>query len=136
MSGQQEKGFDISLQEAGDLIKVQTWGVWDEQVARQFEQAFCLEVQHFTKEKGAWQLLVDFSQFPPQPPEVEHILTDMMFWAKNMGMARKAILAKSSPLSLLQERLNRDPVLKVHFYFQRESDAMHWLLRDLFATRQ
>ena len=88
-----KKGYEISLDTARHILKVQAWGVWDveeKELAENFKRELQEKVKEVSVNGKEWYVCEDLIELYPQSKEVCRIMGDGIVSAIKHGM-KKAV---------------------------------------------
>jgi hypothetical protein len=126
--GDAEKGSEVSTNPKKRLIEARLWGLWDDATMTEHEQKITAAIVSLGT--GAFRVLVDLSELPPQLPGINTRTEKLMRSVSAAGAERTAMVAETGSLTHLQaKRLASDAeVPKLRFFRKREA-ALTWVTR-------
>ncbi len=125
-----KKGYDISIDDAKHLLRLQLWGLWDLELGQQFIKEFQKKVEELGASQKTWYVLADITKFPPQIQEVQKFLSEGMLFAKTHGMEKAARIVDNTITKMQIERLSQESNLPPYAFFTDEAEAIAWLLQE------
>lgn len=88
-----EKGYEVSLDMAKNILTVQAWGVWDVEdmeLAENFKRELQEKVEEVNVKGKEWYVCEDLIELYPQSKEVCRVMGDGIVFAIKHGM-KKAV---------------------------------------------
>jgi hypothetical protein len=125
-----DNGYEISIDWEHNILKLRLWGLWNKDVAAQFEseiKAKIVELSRYAKKSG-WVTFADLSKFPPQLGSVQNMTKAIMAFEVAHGMKKAATLVDRTMTKFQVQRLAKESGFEPGSFFQSESDALAWLL--------
>jgi hypothetical protein len=124
-----EKGYEIALDKARNILKMRLWGLWDASLIQQFEQEVQKKILEMSQHAPqGWFTLVDVSQFPPQLADTQTMTREVMNFEVVHGMKKAATLMAQTMTKMQIQRLAKEEGFDPGSFFQSEAEAIGWLL--------
>jgi len=123
------KGFEISLNNTRNILRIRAWGFWDTEFAKTYENTIKERVKEIGNGK-IWYALADFRDFFPRSEMVQRIVNRQIAIAEKRGMKKIGYLGEPSGTQLKLNRLFRAGDMQRHAFFESETEAIEWLLNE------
>jgi hypothetical protein len=124
--GDAQNGFEVLTDPDKRLVRARVWGFWELPLATRCRSAM-LDAFVEMGMTQPWCVLSDSRHFPPQKPEVQALIGEILFKGPSMGMRRTAFLVDSGTSKLQMSRLAAETNLKGMGFFLAEEEALRWL---------
>ena len=126
-----KNGYQIDIDAKHHVLKLRLWGMWDTDVAKQFEHAVKPKILELEQQSPqGWYTIVDLSQFPPQFADVQEMTKAIMKFELDHGMQKGATVLAKTMTQLQVKRLATQVGEDPGSFFQSEDDALQWLLQS------
>jgi hypothetical protein len=129
MTGQ-NKGFQISLDTARNILKIRLWGLWNVEMGKKYAEKLKEQIKSLNKKEEDWHLLMDLVEYSPQSQETQNIISEGLAFLKDYKIRKRAILIHRTPLQFPEQSLSQKIMLPIYSYFKSEDDAIRWLLDE------
>jgi len=130
MAAESSKGFEISFDPAGHILRVSAWGPWDVEFVKKYARAFTEKVEELLASGEEWYALMDLTEFYPHSEEVQNILRQQIMKATEQGMKRLAYLGERSVAQLRLNELFLTSDIRHYSFVESEEEALQWLLSE------
>lgn len=124
---EKKQGFEISIDDARNILKIRAWGFWDAEIAGKYQYEFENMINEMKTKGKAWSTLVDVTEYSPQSARVQKIIRERMALATKCGLKKEACIVRSLPTKWQMKHLARQTDLPIRAEFQTEDEAMQWL---------
>lgn len=125
---QPKSGYEIDYDRERNILKFRAWGMWDMDVAGNFEREWTQRVKEVSATGREWYALIDLVDFPPQTQPVQALTQRMIEFEKQHGVKKEAHLVSKVMTKLQISRIAKEAHLAENSFFQTEEDAIAWLM--------
>jgi hypothetical protein len=127
---EKKQGFEISIDDARNILKIRAWGFWDEEIAGKYKYEFKNMINEMKTRGKEWYTLVDVTDYSPQSARVKKIVKERMVLATESGLKKEARIVRSLPTKWQMAQLAKQSELPISAEFQTEDEAIQWLSND------
>ena len=127
---EKKQGYEISIDDVRNILKIRAWGFWDAEVAGKYETEFKKMINEMSARGKEWSTLVDATEYSPQSAKVQHIVRKRMVFATEHGLKKEARIVRSLPTKWQMAKLARQSELPISVEFQTENEAIQWLTNE------
>ena len=124
---EKKQGFEMSIDDARNILKIRAWGFWDAEIAGKYENEFKTMINEMKARGKEWYTLVDVTEYSPQSAKVQNIVRERMIFATECGLKKEARIVRSLPTKWQMAQLARKSELPISAEFQTEDEALQWL---------
>jgi hypothetical protein len=125
-----ERGFQIDLDQARAIVKIRIWGVWNRALAEQYTQTLTAYFEQIKASQRQWRVLIDVSRYPLQLPEIQAVISQGVSRLQAYTTRKRAILVNGAITQFRPPDFMRGAGLRIYSYFRSEDDAIRWLLDE------
>jgi hypothetical protein len=127
---EKKQGYEISIDDVRNILKIRAWGFWDAEVAGKYETEFTKLINEMSARGKEWSTLVDVTEYSPQSAKVQNIVRKRMVLATEYGLKKEARIVRSLPTKWQMAKLARQGELPISADFQTEDEAIQWLANE------
>jgi len=136
MTAENSKGFSISLDPIGHILRVSAWGFWDAEFMKKYNHAFTEKSEELRERAKEWYVFMDLIGFHPHFTEVQDILRQQITNAKKQGMKKLVYLGEKSVVQLQLNKLFLTSAIQEYSFVESEEEALQWLLNESPCKRR
>jgi len=130
--GDENDGFEISINNKDKLIHIKEWGFWKDDHAKAFRSKFSEAIKSVSsqgpKTKQLWKMLVDIDAYKVQSELVQEVQKSVFDLAKKNGLVKIAHVIYPNSLTRIQmERLFKEWGISSVTFHPDEESALKWL---------